>query len=571
MRLWRLSALMYVVLLPCLAGTALAHGGSYRGPANGGGGPGAGGIDPTAGDKSASATRWESWWSTNKEYFLRFKDEFRARAGTTTPSAGAPADTVDPDAQEEDTGAEAESKAEREFRLRVLLHALDDESAEVRASAAIALGKLDLPDARLPLLEALTKDGSTIVRDAVVIALGLLGDPADADTLIERLRHPETPQQRRCFCAFSLGLLGGDEARTALEAYVMKGVADREREKRSGFERLASAVVGLGLCGDDESRDVLRLVMVSDRYPDALRPYVMLSMGRLQDRGAAEVLVRELVGADRSDFRRAAAVALGKLGAADDPLVVEALMGAVQHDADPITRHFAALALGQIDSLELRDALRDLLRRGDARARPFAALALAQLHDTGSLPLLRKALSRSNDSSERGALSLALGLLGDEESVEVIRSHVRPFVDPWLQGYSALALGLMDDLAARDRLWERLDDTRDTDLQTNLSLALGMLGDARLPGHLIEKATGRLNSFTPNAAMVIGLLRIRRAQPALVRCFYDERKDENQRAFCIVALGMMWDRSDKPRLSRFAIGHDHSLTLDPLREVLSIL
>lgn len=564
---WVLRRRNWIVLgaLLLLASTAAAHGGTYRGPSGGGKGPGAG-FDPTAGDRSVGATRWESWWANNKDYYLRFAREFHARGATATPSIRA-----DQEDDEGDSEPDFETEVEQRFHLRVLRAALADESDEVRASAAIALGKVGRPEARLELIEALRDDSSATVRDACLVGLGLLGDPADVDPLVERLFDEEGSVQTRSFAAFSLGLLGGAEAAAELERFLLEGVPRQRRERRKELELLASTAVALGLCGGDSARDLLRLVLVSDAYPDDLRPYVMLSIGRLGDAGARTVLVRELISSERADFRRAAAVALGKLGAGDDPLVVDALLGAVHHDDDPVTRHFAGLALGEIDSLELRDALRELLRNGDVRCRPFAALALGRLQDKGSAPLLRKALSGARESSERGALSLALALVGDRESVEVIRSQVRPFVDPWLQGYSALALGILDDLACRDRLWERLEDTKDIDLQTNLSLALGMLGDRRLPEFLVEQATGRMSAFTPNAAMVVGMLRIRRAQPALVKCFYDELADDQQRAFCIVALGMLWDSSEHPRLSRYAVGHDHSLRLSPLDEILSIL
>jgi hypothetical protein len=42
------------------------------------------------------------------------------------------------------------------------------------------------------------------------------------------------------------------------------------------------------------------------------------------------------------------------------------------------------------------------------------------------------------------------------------------------------------------------------------------------------------------------------------------------RAYAVVALGILADPTDPPKLARFSIDHDYSLVNDPVNEVLTI-
>ncbi len=58
--------------------------------------------------------------------------------------------------------------------------------------------------------------------------------------------------------------------------------------------------------------------------------------------------------------------------------------------------------------------------------------------------------------------------------------------------------------------------------------------------------------------------------PALLDAFMKKRDHELIRAFSIVALGVIADRADVPRLSEFKMDGDYSVAHDALAEAMSI-
>ncbi|MCY3719485.1 MAG: HEAT repeat domain-containing protein [Anaerolineaceae bacterium] len=117
--------------------------------------------------------------------------------------------------------------------------------------------------------------------------------------------------------------------------------------------------------------------------------------------GAAAVEgLTEALGDGRPAVRRAAAMALGKIGHRDHD-ALRALVGALK-DVDAAQRRFAAQALGRLGATEAVEALGVALRDPDARVRDAAATALLQLGDV-ALPTLRAALDDPNPETNFAA------------------------------------------------------------------------------------------------------------------------------------------------------------------------
>jgi HEAT repeat protein len=166
-----------------------------------------------------------------------------------------------------------------------LLEALSDSSRDVRGAAARSLGRLgadaavvplvraiaheeiprgvagqallELGDATLPALRALTADEDPDLRETAVELLGILGSPADEAILVQRLRDSSAEVRARATRA--LGRLAAADAADAVRAAL---------QDRIPFVR-AAAARAIGEIGDRASAAALLELAAKDSYDPA--------------------------------------------------------------------------------------------------------------------------------------------------------------------------------------------------------------------------------------------------------------------------------------------------------------
>jgi HEAT repeat protein len=115
---------------------------------------------------------------------------------------------------------------------QLILGMLDDPDDGVRGAAAMALGVLGVERALRPLLARLDEESSGDVQEAIIRALGQLGDPG-AVSALEKRADPgffsRTPTSVRVAAYRALAAIGTPHARKVLEA----GLEAREPEIRN--------------------------------------------------------------------------------------------------------------------------------------------------------------------------------------------------------------------------------------------------------------------------------------------------------------------------------------------------
>lgn len=563
------------------AATAFAHGGTYN--------PGAPPADPgpplgppwhpphikendpelTPGgsDPKVAVTRWETWWASNKEAYLRLAERLSGDAPGASPSSRAPSERAQ-------AATERRGEALRKRLAGVFAEAMKDPDFEVRTAAAIALGKTGDASGSGPLRIAAKCDEAKDVRDSAVLGLGLLGRPGEIPFLETILFDKAEEPRRRAFAAFSLGLIGGDDAAVTLLRFAAERTDPRAAESlRKKPELAASVFVAMGLTGAADVLPVLRAAAAETDYDENVRSFALISLGRMKDRASLQACVTALVSERDPALRRAAAVALGRIASASDPAAVAALVAAVRDDRDPLVRHFAATALGGLQGPQVRDTLRDWFGRCDESEKPFAALAIGLQHDADFAPKLRAALGEASDESTAGSLCIALGLLGDVASAPAIEKTLDGAKKIWLKGFAALSLGMIGSTSSIEGLRKRLEAEKDPRLRVNLAVALGMLHDPRSKTYLVDKLRAADTFYERgSAALALGALRCAGAALDLEAVYRDAKEKDILRAFSLVALGEIADPSPLPKLTRFSIdgNYDSAAHVDPLNEVLSI-
>jgi HEAT repeat protein/cyclophilin family peptidyl-prolyl cis-trans isomerase len=399
---------------------------------------------------------------------------------------------------------------------------LADEDPEVRQMAAFALGLIGDPSARTPLLAAL-KDGNGIVSGRAAEALGLIGDRADATAVSDMVRgwastgalngiapddltHPLSPQVE----AIRLGLY----------ALVRLG----------SFEALAAAAL-------DANGQA-----VSTWWP------VAYALQRLGDARAAPALVALL----NTPGRYTAAFAARGLG------VMKATAGAgplrqivEQRTADPAVQMQALRALTAIGDSASTPMLTKFVAdvEADAALRLEALNALAASASRDSVDLMLDLVSDASPAI-RGAAMRTLGRL-DPETLLVTLSGLPADRDWTVRAAQATALGALPNQQGVPPLMPMLKDPEQRVLTTVLA-ALVAAKAPRVEQILIERLGA--DDFTIRAAAANGLAELKAASavPALIQAYKAADGDStySARAAVLNALTQINPAAARPLLEQ---------------------
>jgi cyclophilin family peptidyl-prolyl cis-trans isomerase/HEAT repeat protein len=295
-----------------------------------------------------------------------------------------------------------------------LLVLLDDPEARVRRRAALALGRVGLPDAVEPLTRLLS-DEEPEVRQMAAFALGLIGSPAARPALLEALANSDAVLQSRA--AEALGLIGDKTDAPAIGEMVRRHVA---------------AEVLAGVQPDD---------LTSPLAPPV--EAVRLGLFALARLAAYEPIAAAVVGADGQPLSRWWPVAFA-LQRAGDPRAAPAL-ATLLSTPGRYTASFAIRGLAAAKATQSAPAIRDLVEQPrDAALMIQAIRALAALGDRASLPLVTRVVGDTrSDPAIRLEAMTALAALADVRTSEILVELVADAA-PAVRGAAMRALARVD-------------------------------------------------------------------------------------------------------------------------------
>jgi HEAT repeat protein len=279
-----------------------------------------------------------------------------------------------------------------------LIRLVNDDEARTRRRAALALGRVGLPEA-VPALQQVLGDPDVEVRQMAAFALGLIGDASARPALLNALRDGDPIVQGRS--AEALGTIGDKSDAAAIATMVKAHV------QSGALMNIAPDDLAWPLAPPVESA--------------RLGLYALVRLGSF-DAIAAAVL--DASGAPVSTWWPLA-YALGRAG---DARAAPALVSLL---ATPgrLTAAFAARGLGTLRAQNASTALRDIVmrRQRDAAVVIQAVRALAAIRDTSSVPLLEKILAEGEvDPTLRLEAATAMGAIHSPEMLDFVdRSDVR--------------------------------------------------------------------------------------------------------------------------------------------------
>lgn len=433
-----------------------------------------------------------------------------------------------------------------------LVRLLDDTEARVRRRAALAIGRVGLPEGIEPLTKLLASEDEAEVRQMAAFALGLIGDASARPALQAALKDTSPLVQGRA--AEALGQIGDKSDAAAIAAMVQPIV-------QSG---------ALAMIGPDDLT-----------YP--LAPPVeaaRLGLYALARLGTYDALASVALNAQGQPVSRWWPVAY-TLQRVNDARAVPALTTLLSTPGR-YTAAFAAKGLGAAKAASAAPALRDIVeqRRRDPAVVVEALRALGAIGDRSSAPLLTRIVDdASTDPSLRLEAMTALASTMSSESVDALLDLV---ADP-VPGIRAIALRTLARLDADTFMstLAGLDPDRDWNVRVAIATALGtvpperalprltaMLADrdqrvvpavvealaaSHAPGAdrlILERLTGDDFVVRATAAGALATLKVTSAVPALVTAYKNAAGDSayTARAAILTAIHQLDPATAQPML-----------------------
>lgn len=371
---------------------------------------------------------------------------------------------MDPDPNVRAAAAVSLGRQGESVAVGALVDHLDDEEW-VAFSAVEALACLGDPAALEPLLNALEK-GSSMIKVRVAEALSRFPEPRTVEAVLREIPRAEGLLLRQLLITL-LKVAPSDILRNLSKEMHRKAVAGLlEALDDPSLSVRCDALLGLALLGDESVGDAILEITRGDPEPEVaeLVGVALLALGDLDN------LVK-LLEAPNPHLAEIAVEALGRLG---EEGAGEALARALKHPAASVRR----AAARHLAYLEDRDPLEYLLI---ALADPDRQVQLEAVHSLGHLgrnqaiPALEELLE-SHDPQLRQATMDALVQIGGPQ---VEQLFLEGLDDPLAirRRLCALGLGRLGSQRGGERLWGLLEDP-DAEVRSAAVMALLELAGA---------------------------------------------------------------------------------------------
>jgi HEAT repeat protein len=510
--------------------------------------------------------RWEKWWQCNKEDFLIP----RAVLAPDVVGAG--------DAYTGTLGPPVEHEI-RTAVIPLLEQALRDTDHQVRAAAALALGKVGDWREIKTLLAALA-DRERSVSEAAILALGLLRESSVEQSLRDVLNDTNRNARERGLAAIALGYSGGDTARSALFDHLG---ATSDTEGRTRVPTIESArVLGAGLWAGADRKDgnadrspLVASLMQRALSAPTLRDRMILGIGtaalsKPRDPGSLQFILQGL-GDSRSDVRAGCAIAAGRIIKAEDRRSVQTLIAAAANEAEPTPKRLMLISLGRIGGPDARKRLLAELDANLRQDRAFAGLALGISGATDLAPRVRKEFDAASDDSLKGAMAIALGLMHDPDGIKVVGEVAKSKGNPELLRNLMWFFALDRGRGSASIVEQVLSEARIPEVHDAGCVALGLIGELDSQTALIRHLTSTA-PVTLRGAAAIGLGRMgdRRAVVPLSKVIRATQEPQLVRARAVAGLGILCQKNPWPPFARVAIDSNFEVDNDAIDVVKDI-
>jgi len=481
---------------------------------------------------SSVAEPWEVWWSRNRNSYLNFRKQTEWLK------------IVD----EGGTRSVSEYPEYKEL-IKILEEEVSDKDHYVAFRAAIALGKVQ--DSQNPksintevikiLKKANEAETRYFVKNNILLALGLSGDPSVASIITEVFKNKKEPALRRSYAGIALGYINSPEVIQVLKDVI---IDKDENEVR------CSAAMSLGNLKETSAVTLLGKILNPpegvQKGSALLRAYASLGLGRIGGKDALAELKKCAASNEKeNDVRTAVVTALGLTGLAE---ARDSIMNFTQ-DRNSVIRGLATISFAQIKDVKAYEIISELIKKN--KETEADGLMLIALGITGNqkakADLIKILENKKSRSLLKAASAIALGLLKDTEAVLAITNILKDEKlqkDVILTPYLILSLGMIQDVKGTEvltKMWDKIDKNLSQIAYTNLAVVLSMLDrKEEVLAKIIDQINPKDVTLSTYALHTLGLIGNRTAAKA----FIDVNKDNLEiRKATMVGIGFLLDRN----------------------------
>jgi cyclophilin family peptidyl-prolyl cis-trans isomerase/HEAT repeat protein len=437
-----------------------------------------------------------------------------------------------------------------------LVSLLKDAEPRIRRRAALAIGRVGLPEGVQPLAALLAGDTVPEVRHMAALALGLIGDASAADALLAALADADPFVQGRA--AEALGQIPHKPAapavRKMVQAHITAGAltgidADDQGYPKSGpTEAVRLGIYALVRLGSFE--ELAAAVLDANGRPISRWWPIAYALQRVQDPRAAGALLSLVPGTGQPTTR---AFAVRGLGTLKERKAIDLLLPMVMADREPLAVRIQAIrALAAIGDPRAGAPIAKLLTASSLslNLRLEAATALGQFETKTRLDLLLDLLS-DRAPAIRAAAFAALARVDPDQLVSVL-SGLDPDAHWNVRAGLATALGTLPTDKATALLMPMLKDTD----QRVVPSVLNALVAAKVPtagAILLERLKADDFVIRQAAANGLAVVKPQGAAQALEAAFADERDSTYVARAAMMAALVEIDKSAAQRLLERAL------------------
>jgi HEAT repeat protein len=490
---------------------------------------------------------WADWWWLNAYDYL-------GPIFPRTPSTPG-ADDLHRDSRSLQVIAEAARSA--------AVAATVDPDSRVRAAAALTAGRLYGPSVRADLLRSL-EDRDPLVRRAAIAGLGLSGAEEHVPLLLRMgTVRDARPLEEQDMALLSLGL-GAGRGRSGRFAGPLRSflLTASENDRRLLGP---SAATSVGLVADETALAEFAKLASDGEAPPPLRARALWAFRAARAASGRDVAIACLE--DRQpDVRRAAALALGRLGTGEEERVTRALIRAVETDGDTATRAFSLLSMGEVGGATARKELLDRIARGKQLLRPWAAIGAGLLSrrdpDEATGTTLARSLAEERNRGTRAALALAIGLSRTQQGRELVRRMAEDGENSRERVFAALAISLGRDVEGTPALRRAIREIPNPAVRAIGALALSSFGS---PGDAAPLIALHDSLAAPETIALSSLSLAWHASPETLRRLLDDAGSAaaaERRSAALLALGIGVSRGGVPTYVSATGGWDYLASLE---------
>lgn len=509
---------------------------------------------PTAIQQAENASRlWETWWLLNQDRFLGLRK--------SNPF----------EKTEDGQNGDVIISREKEYRelWDFLAANLQNKEVDLLYPSIVALAKTGDKFASQEI-EKFWDTKERDILDAVIIGMGMLKDPSQAEKLLSFLKDTKNHKVTRGFAAFSLGYINHKPAIDMFRQIISDDAED--------WEVRCSCEMAMGLMRSADSTDFLAGILNSNegrKTNNNVRAYAALALGRIAGE-AAEAPLKTAIEDSNEEVRRCAVIAVGNAKYAG---CKDLLIKAMESDKDIAVMCFAAISLGELGDESAYEPLVKALRSTkNIEVQGFAALGLGMLGNKSpsAVKPLRDLLGNAREfESLRCAATLALGMLKDKDSINALIKEAGKKQLPKLRKYSVLALGLIGEAdedvvkAVKDVMAE--SRKRMADIYKYSICSLTMLGETKA---VIKQLKDDLKSENMDIKLAVidlmGRIGDKTTADSLISVYKNE-KQKIVRQVVLGSIGCLLDRNyEFPLLKNITTHNDYYLQLLVVNHVLYI-